>query len=266
MARSSDTAGRALTRVQRRGMWALAGREMRRVLSLWTQTLLPAVLTGVIFLAVFGGALGDQLRTVAGVDYLRFVLPGLLVMTVAGQAFANNSTSVFQAKTEGYIEDVLTSPLQPWQLLVSYMAGGLLRGWLSALVLWLLAWPFAGGAEHVAVTVAALVVTGLIFAVLGVVTGMWADTFDQHAFVANVLITPLALVAGVFYAVSRLAEPWRTLTRLDPVFYLVDATRHGYAGVQETSPAVALAVGALVALAAFAAAVALLAAGWRLKA
>ncbi len=179
-------------------MWALASREMRRVLSLWTQTLLPPVLSGVIFLAVFGGALGNHLSTVDGVDYLRFILPGLLVMTVTGQAFANDSTSVFQAKNEGYIEDVLTSPLRSWQLLVSYMTGGLLRGWLSALVLWLLAWPFAGGVADPALTLFALALTGLIFAVLGVITGMWADTFDQHAFIANVLISPLALVAGVF--------------------------------------------------------------------
>jgi ABC-2 type transport system permease protein len=246
-------------------MAALAGREMRRVLSLWTQTLLPPVLTGVIFLAVFGGALGGRLRTVAGVDYLRFILPGLLVMTVAGQAFANTSTSLFQAKNEGYIEDILTSPMRPRQLLVGYMAGGLLRGWLATLVLWLVAWPFAGGVEHRVLTIVALALTGLIFAALGVMTGMWADTFDQHAFVANVLITPLALVAGVFYAAARLGQPWRTLTRLDPIYYLVDATRHGYAGVREASTWVALTIAAAVAASVFAVVVALLDRGWRLK-
>lgn len=250
--------------VERRATWALASREMRRVLRLWTQTLLPPVLTGVIFLAVFGGALGERLD-VAGIDYVRFILPGLLVMTVAGQAFANNATSLFQAKNEGYIEDVLTSPLRPWQLLVGYMAGGLLRGWAAALVLWLTAWPVAGGVHDPGLTALALVLAGLIFAVVGVITGMWADTFDQHAFIANVLITPLALVAGVFYAAERLAQPWRTLTRLDPIYYLVDATRHGYTGVHETATWAALAVAALAATGVFAVAVALLARGWRLK-
>jgi ABC-2 type transport system permease protein len=257
--------GRELRMTQRRGMWALARREMRRVLGLWTQTLVPPVLTGVIFLAVFGGALGNQLRAVAGVDYLRFILPGLLVMTVAGQAFANNSTSLFQAKNEGYIEDILTSPLQPWQLLLGYVSGGLLRGWLSALALWLVAWPFAGTVEQPVLTLLALALTGLIFAVLGVITGMWADTFDQHAFIANVLITPLALVGGVFYAADRLAQPWQTLTHFDPIYYLVDATRHGYTGVHETSTPVALAVAVAVAVLVFALAVVLLRRGWRLK-
>lgn len=250
--------------IQRRAMRALAGREMRRVLSLWTQTLLPAVLTGVVFLAVFGGALGDRLD-VEGVDYLRFILPGLLVMTVAAQAFSNNSTSIFQAKSEGYIEDVLSSPLRPWQLLVGYMSGGLLRGWLAAFILWLVAWPFAGGIQHPGLVVAALALTGVIFAVLGVITGMWADSFDQHAFVANVLIAPLALVAAVFYSAERLSDPWRTLTRLDPIYYLVDATRHGYTGLHETSTWAALGVAAMLAVGQFLFAAALLERGWGLK-
>jgi ABC-2 type transport system permease protein len=222
------------------------------------------VLTGVIFLAVFGGALGDRLD-IAGVDYVRFILPGLLVMTVAGQAFANNSTSLFQAKNEGYIEDVLTSPLRPWQLLIGYMAGGLLRAWLAALALWLMAWPFAGALEHPAQAILALVLTGLVFAALGVITGMWADTFDQHAFIANVLITPLALVAGVFYPIERLSEPWHTLTYLDPIFYLVDATRHGYTGLHETTTWAALSLAAAGAAGVFALAAMLLRHGWRLK-
>ena len=103
----------SLSDVQRRGTVALAGREVRRVLSLWTQTILPAVVTAGLFLAVFGGALGERIREVEGLDYLDFILPGLLVMTVAAQSVANASTSLFQAKNEGYIEDVLTAPLRP---------------------------------------------------------------------------------------------------------------------------------------------------------
>ena len=248
-----------------RATWALAGREMRRVLSLWTQTLLPPVVTGLIFLAIFGGALGGRLHSVAGVSYVRFILPGLLVMTVAGQAFANNSTSLFQAKNEGYIEDVLSSPLRAWQLVVAYMTGGLLRGWLAALVLAFVASPFAGAPSDPALLIAALGLTGLVFAALGVITGTWADTFDQHAFIASLIITPLALLGGVFYAAERLHEPWHTLTRADPLYYLVDATRQGWAGVHETAVLAALLVALAVASAVFALAVALAGRGWRLK-
>jgi ABC-2 type transport system permease protein len=100
---------------------------------------------------------------------------------------------------------------------------------------------------------------------LGVITGIWADTFDQHAFVASVIITPLALVGGVFYDVERLAEPWQTLTRFDPLYYLVDVTRNGYTGVRESTPFAALIIAALLAVALFALAAALLERGWRLK-
>jgi ABC-2 type transport system permease protein len=250
---------------QRRGMVALAGREFRRVLSLWTQTILPAVLTALLFLAVFGGALGGRIGKIEGVPYLEFMLPGLLVLTVATQAFANNSTSLFQAKSEGYIEDVLTSPLRPWQLALAYMAGGLVRGLAAALALALLAAPFAGGLERPAITIVSLALAGLIFSAVGVITGIWAETFDQHSFIASVVIAPLALLGGVFYSARTLEEPWSTLTRFDPLYYLVDTTRAGHIGFHESSTSLSLIIAAGIALAAFAAAALLFARGWRLK-
>ena len=250
---------------QRRGAIALAGREMRRVLSLWTQTLLPSVVVGLIFLAVFGGALGARIHSIDGVRYARFILPGLLVMTVASQAFANNSTSLYQAKNEGYIEDLLTSPLRPWQLAWGYLAGGLLRGWLSATVLALAASPFAGVPAHPLILIAALALTGLVFSALGVITGVWAETFDQHAFIANLIITPLALLGGVFYAAHRLHQPWRTLTQIDPLYYLADATRYGHASIHEAPIAASLLVALGVGIAATTIATVVIAHGWRLK-
>lgn len=250
---------------QRRGTIALAGREVRRVLSLWTQTILPPVLTAVLFLAVFGGALADRVREIEGIPYLEFILPGLLVMTVASQAFANNSTSLFQSKSEGYIEDVLTSPLSAWQLALAYMTGGLVRGFSAAAAVALLTFPFAGGMERPALAIAALVLTGLVFSSLGVITGIWAETFDQHSFVASAVVAPLALLAGVFYSARTLPEPWQTLTRLNPIYYVVDATRGGYTGFHESPLWASLAITAAVALAAFLLAAALFARGWRLK-
>jgi ABC-2 type transport system permease protein len=250
---------------QRRGTTALAGREVRRVVSLWTQTILPPVLTAVVFLAIFGGALGERIRTIEGIAYVEFMLPGLLVMTVASQTFANNSTSLFQAKSEGYIEDVLMSPLRSWQLALAYMSGGLVRGFVAALAVLALSLPFAGGLERPGVALVSLALTGLVFSTVGVITGIWAETFDQHSFVANIVITPLALAGAVFYSARTLPEPWETLTRFDPIYYLVDATRAGFTGFHESPLWLALVVTALVAVAAFAAASALLARGWRLK-
>jgi len=250
---------------QRRGAAALAGRETRRVLSLWTQTILPPVLTATLFLAVFGGALGGRIRHIEGLPYLSFILPGLLVMTVAAQAFANCATSLFQAKNEGYIEDVLTSPLRPRQLVFSYLSGGLLRGLLAALIVAAVGLPFAHEGAQPALAAFALILTGLVFATLGVITGIWAETFDQQAFIANIVITPLALLGGVFYAAQTLGEPWSTLTRLDPLYYLIDATRAGLTGVHQSPAWISLALAGAVAIIALNVTTALIARGWHLK-
>lgn len=255
-----------LRTVSIRGTMALAGREVRRVLRLWTQTLVPPVITAVLFLAIFGGALGDRLQQVEGLSYLAFILPGLLVMTVAGQSFANASTSLFQAKNEGYLEDVLTSPLRPAEIAASYMAGGLVRGWLAAGAVAAVALPFTdSGVHRPALAVLTLALTGIIFSALGVITGIWADSFDQHAFVANLVIAPLALVGGVFYSVERLSEPWATLTRIDPLYYLVDATRSGLSGAQETTLAISVPIAGAIAALITSSAVVLLSRGWRMK-
>ncbi|MGH3102526.1 MAG: ABC transporter permease [Gaiellaceae bacterium] len=250
---------------QRRGVLALAGREARRVVSLWTQTILPPALTAVLFLAVFGGALGQRIEAIEGVPYLTFILPGLLVMTVASSAFANASTSLFQAKNEGYIDDLLSSPLRGWQIVLGYLPGSLVRSFAAAGVTAAVAAPFADAGYQPALAVAALFLTALVFSTLGVITGIWADTFDQHSFVANIVITPLALVGGVFYSARTLDEPWSTLTRIDPLYYLVDATRAGLTGFHESEVWISLVVAVATAVAAFTAAALLLARGWRLK-
>ena len=248
-----------------RGAVALSGREVRRVLSLWTQTILPPVVTALLFLAVFGGAVGDRIGEVEGIAYDRFILPGLLVMTVASQSFANNSTSIFQAKSEGYVDDLLTSPLRGWQLALAYMTGGIVRAAVAALAVALAAAPFAGSPASLGTTLAPLALTALLFSALGVIGGLWASTFDQHSFVANIVIGPLALVAGVFYSARSVGEPWETLTRFDPLYYLVDATRTGYTGFGETTVWLSVVVAGASVLAASAAAAILFARGWRLK-
>ena len=241
-------AGGDLRQASRRGTAALSGREIRRVSKLWTQTILPPVVSAVLFMAVFGGALGGQLRQVSGISYLWFILPGLLVMTVAGQAYANTSTSLYQARNEGYIDDILSSPLRPAEVVWSYMVGGLYRGWISAALVGAVALPFVDGVENWFLALAVLILTGIIFSALGVMTGIWADSFDQQAFVAALIISPLALLGGVFYNVETLSEPWRTLTLLDPIYYLVDAERAGVTGLHESAVWLSVIIAAVVAV------------------
>lgn len=238
----------ALRRASRRGTLALAGREVRRVTRLWSQTILPPVVTAVLFMAVFGGALGGELRQVSGIQYLWFILPGLLITTVTAQAFANASTSLYQARNEGYIDDVLASPLRSAEVVFAYMVGGLYRGWITAALVGACAMPFVEGVANWALALLVLVLTGIIFSALGAITGIWADSFDQQAFVAALIITPLSLLGGVFYSVEELAEPWRTLSMFNPIYYLVDAERAGITGLHESAVWLSVAVAALVAV------------------
>lgn len=256
---------RDLRLVQRRGTVALAGREVRRVLTLWSQTIVPPVITALLYLLVFGGALGARVRQVEGVDYLSFILPGLVVMTVAGQAFANSATSLFQAKYEGHIEDVLSSPMAAWRMTAAYMVGSLVRAGLAGALLMVIAAPFTGGLHHPALAFASLGLTGILFAALGVVTGIWAESFDQFSFVANLIIAPLTLVAGVFYSVRLLSGVWALLVRLDPIYYLVAVARNGFVGLQEAPVALSLLVAAVVGAGLVSLATWMLATGYRLK-
>jgi ABC-2 type transport system permease protein len=155
--------------------------------------------------------------------------------------------------------------LRPRQVALSYLTGGLLRGLLAAVIVAAIGLPFAHEGAQPALAALALVLTGLVFAALGVITGIWAETFDQQAFIANIVITPLALLGGVFYSAQTLGEPWSTLTRIDPLYYLVDATRAGLTGVHRSPPWISLAVAAAVAVIALTATTALIARGWRLK-
>lgn len=247
------------------GTLALAEREVRRVASLWTQTLLPPVVTAVLYLAIFGGALGERLRVPGGSDPLAFVLPGLLVLTVTGQAFANCSTSLFQAKNESYIEDLLTSPLRPASIAFGYAAGGVARALAAAVLVTAATAPVTGWPERPVLLLAVLLVAATLFAGLGVITGVWAESFDQHSFVANIVVTPLALLAGVFYAPRELGEPWETLTLLDPLTYLVDAARAGQLGSGTEHPVLALALALVAAALTLGGAAELIRRGWRLK-
>jgi ABC-2 type transport system permease protein len=256
---------RDLTLVRRRATVALAGREVRRVLTLWSQTIVPPVLTALLYLLVFGGALGARVRQVEGVDYLSFILPGLVVMTVAGQAFANSATSLFQAKYEGHIEDVLSSPMAAWQMTVAYMVGSLVRAGIAAAAIIAISAPFAGRMHAPALALISLALTGVLFAALGVVTGIWAEGFDQFSFIANLVIAPLTLVAGVFYSVQSLSGVWALLTRLDPIYYLVASTREGFVGLEEAPVALSLPVAGVVGFGLISLATWMLARGWRLK-
>lgn len=248
------------------GFLSLLERELVRVLKIWTQTIAAPVITGMLYFAVFGVAVGGRIGSIDGYPYLTYIVPGVVLMQVATQAYANNSASIFQARNDGYIEDVLSAPLHAWQVALAVLLGGVLRSLLvGGLVLAAAATftdlPFAHPIEAVVL----LVAVAVLWASIGVIAGIYAQTFDQHTLISNLLITPLVFVGGVFYSVEMLPRHLELFTRMDPLFYQVNGLRHAFLGTSDASFSAALASTVVLAALAFALLVWLFATGRRLK-
>jgi ABC-2 type transport system permease protein len=248
------------------GLVWLCRRETLRVSKLWTQTVLAPVIASILFILVFGLSLGGRIDHVGGVDYEVFIVPGLITMGMVQAAYANNASSIFQARFDRYINDVLSAPMPTWQMNAGYVIGGVFRALLiggSLLVLtWLLvdvpvANPFA--------LIAAIGFGLLLFASLGVVVGIYAESWDFTTFINNIIILPLVFVGGVFYSVEVLPSPWEELSHFNPVFYLVNAVRFGFLGESDVSIWLSLGVTAALAVPVFLWAQHLFASGRRLK-
>ncbi|USQ74236.1 ABC transporter permease [Roseomonas mucosa] len=248
------------------GVATLYRREVRRFLAVGTQTVGGPVVSTLLFLAVFGVALGRHAPAPGGLPYLLFIVPGLVMMAITQNAFANTSSSLLVAKVQGNIVDLLLAPLGPGEFLAGLALGGVTRGLLVGALTALVAWLFVPlPLANPALCLFYAVGGALAFSLLGVLAGLWAQKMDQQAAVTNFVVAPLTLLSGTFYAVGTLPEPFRSIAHLDPVFYVVDGFRHGVTGISEAPPLVGICV-VLVAYALLGAlCYRLLATGWRLR-
>jgi len=231
------------------GLIALTGREVLRVLKLWTQTILAPVASSFLFILVFGLSLGGRISQVDGVDYEVFIVPGLVTMAMAQAAYQNNSASVFGARFDRYINDVLAAPMRWWEVNLGLTLGGVVRALLIGVWLVAMAIPVTGVPTREPLVLAlAVVLTLALFSSLGVVIGIYAHSWDFTGFVNNLIILPLTFLGGVFYSVDVLPSPWQEASHANPVFYLVQAVRYGFLGSSDVP--VGLALGVLGAMAA----------------
>jgi ABC-2 type transport system permease protein len=230
----------------------LTARESLRVGRLWSQTVLAPVISSLLFVIVFGLSLGGRIRNVSGFDYQVFILPGLVAMGMLTAAYANNSSSIFQARNDRYIDDILAAPMRAWQVDIGLTIGGVLRALAIGIVTTAVAAPLLGvPIEHPLLLVVTSLTAILLFASLGLIVGIYAQTWDHNAFVQNLVIQPLTFLGGVFYSVDILPSPWHQLTHANPLFYIVDAIRYGFLGTSDVAPALAFAVTAALAAAMF---------------
>jgi ABC-2 type transport system permease protein len=250
----------------RRGLFALTGREVARVLKLWTQTVAAPILSSALFILVFGLSLGDRIREIDGVPYDQFIVPGLIAMGMAQAAYANNSATVFQARFDRYLNDVLAAPMRGWEVNLSLNLGGAVRALLIGLGLAAIALPLTGvPVQHPFVLLLAVVLLLVLFCSFGVIVGVYAESWDHTAFVTNLVILPLSFLGGVFYSIDSLPSPWEELSHANPIFYLINAVRYGFLGTADVSVALSLAVTAAMAAVCVAWSSWLFATGRRLK-
>jgi len=220
---------------------ALLRRELSRFLKIKRQTIGAPLLETFLYISVFGAALGSRIDELDGIDYVVFIVPGLIMMAWAINAFSNNAASILQQKFQRAIDDQLSSPASPAELLLAFSFGGFLRGMLVAVLTFTAASLLVGiPIEHPLVLAPALFLVGFFFSQLGVLVGIRAEQFDDLSFAQQFVLQPLIFLGGVFYTASLLPEPFETLTHLNPVYYMISLVRYGFLGITDTNIAVSL--------------------------
>lgn len=215
---------------------SLTRREVSRFMKIPRQTLGAPLLETFLYISIFGAALGSRVGDLDGVSYVVFVIPGLIMMAFAINAFSNNSSSILQQKFQRAIDDQLSSPASPGQLLLAFTLGGFLRGLLISVVTFIVASLLVDlPVEHLYILFPALFLVGWFFAQLGVLVGVRAEQFDDVSFAQTFILQPLIFLGGVFYSASLLPEPYQTLTHFNPVYYMISLVRYGFLGVADIS-------------------------------
>jgi ABC-2 type transport system permease protein len=248
------------------GLWTLYRREVQRFLKVYQQTVAAPVVTTLLFYAVFALALGGGVRMVGDVPFLQFLAPGLIMMAIAQNAFANTSSSVIISKVQGNIVDVLMPPLSPLELALGFVMGGVSRGLVVGLATALAISAFVPiGLAHAGFVVYHAVMASMLLSLLGLVGGIWSEKFDHIAAFTNFLVTPLTFLSGTFYSVDRLPEPFWWVAHANPFFYMIDGFRYGFIGVSDGTLAVGAVVIALTDLGLWWLALRMLSTGYKLK-
>jgi len=230
--------------------YTIVRKDVLRMFRIWAQTFLPSVVTSTLYFLVFGAFLGSKIGEVQGVPYVLFVVPGLVMLAVITNAYANTSFVMFSAKFFGRnIDEILVSPTPPWVLVAGYVAGGVIRGVLIGLIVLLVSLFFTHLTIHsLFVVVAFLVLTSIVFALAGLVNGVYAKSIDGINIVPTFVLTPLVYLGGVFYSTEALPGVWGTITKFDPVFYVINGFRYGFLGTSDVSLLVSFSVLAAFAL------------------
>lgn len=227
--------------------YTILSKEIRRFTRIWAQTLLPPAITMTLYFVIFGNLIGSRIGDMGGFDYMQFIVPGLIMMSVIQNSYGNVVSSFFSTKFQRSIEEMLVSPMSSMTILLGYIAGGVARGILVGIIVTLLSLFFTRlHIENVLVTMLVVVMTAILFSIGGFINAIFANKFDDVAIIPTFILTPLTYLGGVFYSIELLPDFWRTVSLLNPIVYMVNAFRYGLLGVSDVDV-----VGSLVAIAGF---------------
>jgi len=222
---------------------SLTRREVSRFMKIKGQTIGAPLLETFLYISIFGGALGSRVGEIDGVDYIVFVIPGLIMMAWAMNAFSNNSSSILQQKFQGAIDDQLSSPASPVQLLLAFSLGGFLRGLVIVVITFIAASLLVDlPVDNILILIPALFLVGTFFSQLGVLVGVRAEQFDDVSFAQTFVLQPLIFLGGIFYSASLLPEPYQTLTHFNPIYYMISLVRYGFLGIADVNVALSLVI------------------------
>lgn len=212
-------------------------KDIVRMFRIWVQTFLPSVITSVLYFLIFGTVLGSRIGTMQGVDYMSFVVPGLVMLAIVTNAYSNTSFTFFQSKFffRG-IDEILVSPTPPWLLIMGFISGGIVRGVLVGAIVLLVSAFFTGlhlAIHNVLIIFGFAVLTSLVFSLAGLVNGVYAKSIDGINLVPTFVLTPLVYLGGVFYSVHSLPAWAQSFTYVNPIFYLINGFRYGFLGIAD---------------------------------
>ena len=218
-------------------------REIHRILRIWGQTLVPPAITMTLYFLIFGGLIGSRIGDMGGFDYMDFIVPGLVMMSVIQNAYGNISSSFFGAKFGRHVEELLVSPLPNWVILLGYVTGAVVRGLLVGIIVLAIAMCFTHvRVPHPFITLSTVLLAATVFSLAGFVNAVYAKKFDDIAIVPTFILTPLTYLGGVFYSVSLLPDFWEGVSWFNPVLHMVNAFRYGLLGVTDVPLWIAYAV------------------------
>lgn len=216
------------------GYFTMVRKDFIRIIRIWSQTLLPPAVTMALYFAIFGTFIGSQVAEIAGFPYIQFIVPGLVMMSVITSAYMNTVSTFYFAKWIRTIDELLVSPMPGWVVVAGFVTGGLIRAFLTAVVVIIVSLFFTHlTLFNIGIIVAAAALTALLFSFLGLINGMFAKSFDAINIVPTFVLTPLTYLGGVFYSIEQLPEFFRTLSLFNPILYMVNAFRYGFLGVTD---------------------------------